>query len=105
MFDRVKDLFKDAPELLLEFKDFLPETVPPAQPGGLVGILPQPITGPGVPGTFPLPEPSSVEKGAKQPSRRRKRPEKEPVAPQKPAGRVSRLPQQALGRLSHMPVI
>lgn len=78
-------LFKDAPDLMDEFKDFLPEAAPPAQPAGVVGILPQPMAGPGVSGSFPPPEPSSAEKGAKQPSRRRKR-EKEPVVPQKPSG-------------------
>ena len=77
-------LFKDAPDLMDEFKDFLPgEAAPPAQPSGLVGILPQPTTGPGVPGAFPPPEPASAEKGAKTQNRRRKRAEKEPVAPPK----------------------
>ena len=47
-------LFKDAPDLMDEFKDFLPEAVPPQHPAGLVGILPQPTTGPGMPGTHTL---------------------------------------------------
>ena len=79
-------LFKDAPDLMDEFKDFLPEVVPPSHHAGLVGILPQPTTGPGMPGSFPLPEPSSTEKGTKQQPKRRKRPDKEPVVPPKAGG-------------------
>ena len=54
-------LFKDAPDLMAEFKDFLPEAAPPAHPAGLVGILPQPTTGPGMPGSFAPPEPPAPE--------------------------------------------
>ncbi len=83
-------LFKDAPDLMDEFKDFLPEAVPPMHQLGLVGILPQPATGPGVPGSFAPPEPPAVEKSTKPQNKRRKRPEKEPAAPPKAAGgRVS----------------
>jgi histone deacetylase complex regulatory component SIN3 len=38
----VQGLFKDAPDLLREFKDFLPENEGIAGPSGVVGILPQP---------------------------------------------------------------
>ena len=38
----VQGLFKDAPDLLSEFKDFLPEIDRNAVPSGVVGILPQP---------------------------------------------------------------
>ncbi|KAH9944008.1 uncharacterized protein BXZ73DRAFT_86987 [Epithele typhae] len=86
VYAQVQMLFKDAPDLMDEFKDFLPEAVPPSHPAGLVGILPQPMAGPGVPGPFAHPEPSASDKGSKPQSRRRKRPEKEPVPPPKAAG-------------------
>ncbi len=78
---------------MAEFKDFLPEAAPPlnANPPGMVGILPQPPAGAGMPsGSFAQVEPPAAEKSAKTQNRRRKRPEKEPVAPPKAAsGRVS----------------
>ena len=82
-------LFKDAPDLMDEFKDFLPEAVPPIHPPGVVGILPQPTTGPGMPGSFAPPEPPAAEKSTKpQNKRSRKRPD--PAPPPKAAGgRVS----------------
>ncbi|KAI8981231.1 hypothetical protein BD414DRAFT_492058 [Trametes punicea] len=87
VYAQVQMLFKDAPDLMDEFKDFLPEAAaPPAHPAGLVGILPQPTAGPGMPGSFVQPEPLQADKAAKTQSRRRKRPEKEPAAPQKAAG-------------------
>ncbi|KAI0673570.1 hypothetical protein C8Q78DRAFT_1067868 [Trametes maxima] len=87
VYAQVHMLFKDAPDLMDEFKDFLPEAAgPSSQPVGLVGILPQPTTGPGMPGTFSQPEPAPAEKSTKPTNRRRKRAEKEPVAPQKAAG-------------------
>ena len=93
-------LFKGAPDLMDEFKDFLPDAIPPAQPTGMIGILPQPVTGPGVPGSLPPTESSSADKGAKASNRRRKRPEKEPVAPQKQVGgRVRRRNHRDLERL------
>ncbi|KAJ2986167.1 hypothetical protein NUW54_g9879 [Trametes sanguinea] len=86
VYAQVQMLFKDAPDLMDEFKDFLPEaSAPPGPPAGLVGILPQPTAGPGVPGSFGPPEPAQAEKAVKTQSRRRKRPEKEPAAPAKPA--------------------
>ncbi|KAI9057085.1 hypothetical protein FKP32DRAFT_1584352 [Trametes sanguinea] len=86
VYAQVQMLFKDAPDLMDEFKDFLPEaSAPPGPPAGLVGILPQPTAGPGVSGSFGPPEPAQAEKAAKTQSRRRKRPEKEPAAPAKPA--------------------
>ena len=85
-------LFKDAQDLMDEFKDFLP--LPPGEVAaaqhGMVGILPQPTTGPGMPGSFAQAETPAAEKSAKPANRRRKRPEKEPAVPQKAAGgRVS----------------
>ncbi|KAI0375440.1 hypothetical protein BV20DRAFT_960592 [Pilatotrama ljubarskyi] len=94
VYAQVQMLFKDAPDLMAEFKDFLPEaSAPPTHPAGLVGILPQPTAGPGVPGTFGQPELAQADKSAKQPNRRRKRPEKEPAATQKTAG--GRAPKRA----------
>ena len=87
VYAQVQMLFKDAPDLMDEFKDFLPEAAaPPTHPAGLVGILPQPTAGPGMPGSFGQPDSAQAEKTTKQPTRRRKRPEKEPAAPQKTAG-------------------
>ncbi|KAI0718857.1 hypothetical protein C8T65DRAFT_637162 [Cerioporus squamosus] len=86
VYAQVQMLFKDAPDLMDEFKDFLPEAVPPMHPAGLVGILPQPTTGPGMPGSFAPPEPPAAEKSTKPQNKRRKRPEKEPAAPPKAAG-------------------
>ncbi|TFK94930.1 hypothetical protein K466DRAFT_475201 [Polyporus arcularius HHB13444] len=86
VYAQVQMLFKDAPDLMDEFKDFLPEAVPPMHQLGLVGILPQPATGPGVPGSFAPPEPPAAEKSTKPQNKRRKRPEKEPAAPPKAAG-------------------
>ncbi|KAI0324037.1 hypothetical protein GY45DRAFT_1314444 [Cubamyces sp. BRFM 1775] len=86
VYAQVQMLFKDAPDLMDEFKDFLPEAAaPPTHPAGLVGILPQPTAGPGMPGSFGQPDSTQAEKTTKQPTRRRKRAEKEPAAPQKTA--------------------
>lgn len=83
-------LFKDAPDLLAEFKDFLPEAVPPGMGG--VAILPQPPNaswGPGEssPPSMPAKKPAATNK------RNRKRPEKEatPVPPPKPVATASRV--------------
>ena len=78
-------LFKEAPDLMQEFRDFLPEAFgPSAQQVGLVGILPQP---PSPWGQADGPPSTSNEKGTKAPSRRRKRVgDKEPAATQKAAG-------------------
>lgn len=75
-----------------EFRDFLPEAFgPSAQQAGLIGILPQPPNTPSPWGQVDGPSSTSNEKGAKAPSRRRKRVgDKEPVGTQKAAGgRVS----------------
>ncbi|KAI0778618.1 hypothetical protein BD413DRAFT_510540 [Trametes elegans] len=92
VYTQVHVLFKDAPDLMDEFKDFLPEAAGPStHPAGLVGILPQPTTGPGMPGSFGQPEPSPAEKPTKPQNRRRKRADKEPAAPQKGAsGRAAK---------------
>ncbi|KAH9858239.1 hypothetical protein C2E23DRAFT_718829 [Lenzites betulinus] len=87
VYAQVHILFKDAPDLMDEFKDFLPEAAGPSthsQP--FIGILPQPTAGPGMSGSGGQPEPSAPEKGAKTQSKRRKRAEKEPAAPQKASG-------------------
>ncbi|CDO73182.1 hypothetical protein BN946_scf185007.g237 [Trametes cinnabarina] len=87
VYAQVQMLFKDAPDLMDEFKDFLPEAAaPPTHPAGLVGILPQPTAGPGVPGSFGQPDAAQTEKATKTQSRRRKRPEKEAAPPAKSAG-------------------
>ncbi|EIW64077.1 uncharacterized protein TRAVEDRAFT_32917 [Trametes versicolor FP-101664 SS1] len=91
VYAQVQMLFKDAPDLMDEFKDFLPEaTGPAAHLQGVVGILPQPTAGPRIPGSFTTHEaPQPTEKSTKTQSRRRKRPEKEPAAPPKgPGGRA-----------------
>ncbi|EMD41871.1 hypothetical protein CERSUDRAFT_42152 [Gelatoporia subvermispora B] len=80
VYAQVQMLFKDAPDLMAEFKDFLPEAMPPAaQQAGLASILPQNA---GTTSAWTAVEgtPTTVEK-AKPSSRRRKRgPEKEPAA-------------------------
>ncbi|KDR85669.1 hypothetical protein GALMADRAFT_234672 [Galerina marginata CBS 339.88] len=86
VYVQVQMLFKDAPDLLAEFKDFLPDAVP----GGLlpsgVAILPQP--GPSSWGQGDSSPPSLPAKKPSQASKRsRKRPaEKDstPVPPPKP---------------------
>ena len=78
MYAQVQTLFKDAPELLEEFKDFLPEILggPVPTPTGLVGIPSQP--------SGPWNQETLQEKAGKGGARRKKRgAEKE--APQKTA--------------------
>ncbi|TFK41885.1 histone deacetylase complex, SIN3 component [Crucibulum laeve] len=48
VYPQVQMLFRDAPDLLAEFKAFLPEAVAGAAAAGGIAILPQPL-GPGVP--------------------------------------------------------
>ncbi|KAI0066497.1 hypothetical protein BV25DRAFT_1868189 [Artomyces pyxidatus] len=80
VFVQVQVLFKDADDLLGEFKDFLPEIIgASAPPGGLVGILPHPH---GPSGSM-WNQDSSVPKPSAASSRRRKREAKESVAPSK----------------------
>ncbi|KAG5647682.1 hypothetical protein DXG03_008405 [Asterophora parasitica] len=86
VYVQVQLLFKDAPDLLAEFKDFLPEAVPGGVGQGPV-ILPQPVVGPGLPApAWTQPEvqlSSPADKGTKRvavPSKRKKRvAEKEPT--------------------------
>lgn len=88
----VQGLFKDAPDLLAEFKDFLPEITGQAAPSGVVGILPQPAGGPGVAGPSTWGADSATadrDKASKKPiaplKRRRKPVEKDTTpAPQPP---------------------
>ncbi|RDB29628.1 Paired amphipathic helix protein pst1 [Hypsizygus marmoreus] len=91
VYVQVQHLFKDAPDLLAEFKDFLPDAGPAVsgQPGP--AILPQPLAS-SSPATWSQPEAASpVDKGTKKvaaPSKRKRRVvEKEvtPVPPAKPA--------------------
>lgn len=83
----VQGLFKDAPDLLAEFKDFLPEITGQAAPSGVVGILPQPPGGPGVNSSpWSADAPGGVDRSDKAgkkpipPLKRRKKPiEKDPT--------------------------
>lgn len=88
----VQGLFKDAPDLLAEFKDFLPEITGQPAPSGVVGILPQPAGGPGVAGPSTWGADSDRDKASKKPiaplKRRRKPVEKDTTPappPPKPA--------------------
>ncbi|KAF8640768.1 hypothetical protein AX17_000418 [Amanita inopinata Kibby_2008] len=84
---QVQLLFKDAPELLAEFKDFLPEAASAAPGQNNVVILPQP-GGPLGPATgwnqqdMPAPSPAAVpNKKAVQAAKRRKRPAEKDATP------------------------
>ncbi|KAH9937360.1 uncharacterized protein B0H18DRAFT_970211 [Fomitopsis serialis] len=82
VYAQVQMLFKDAPDLMQEFRDFLPEAFgPSAQQVGLVGILPQPPNPSSPWGQADGPPSTSADKSTKAPSRRRKR-----VAEKEPAG-------------------
>ncbi|KAI0931347.1 hypothetical protein AcW2_000258 [Taiwanofungus camphoratus] len=87
VYAHVQMLFKDAPDLMDEFKDFLPASMAPAgEHAGWVEIQPHPIGGPipFVPDEAQAPAP---EKATKAPNRRRKRaPEKEAAGTQKTTG-------------------
>ncbi|PCH34038.1 hypothetical protein WOLCODRAFT_94711 [Wolfiporia cocos MD-104 SS10] len=90
VYAQVQMLFKEAPDLMNEFRDFLPDLAGPStQPVGLVDILPHPQGGPSA---WPQAEapPPPPDKAAKPPARRRKRaPEKDATGQQKNAtGRV-----------------
>ncbi|KAH8099312.1 hypothetical protein BXZ70DRAFT_943231 [Cristinia sonorae] len=104
VFAQVSMLFKNAPDLMEEFKDFLPEAMGPgAQHTGLIGIMPHP-TGPGWdPAGGPSPMVDGGEKAAKvPPSRRRKRAaDKEPVAPPPQKAGTGRATKRA--KLNHKP--
>ncbi|KAF5385000.1 hypothetical protein D9615_001214 [Tricholomella constricta] len=91
VYVQVQILFKDAPELLAEFKDFLPEAIAPG-PGQGPAILPQPVTGPGQ--AAPAWTQSEVQlsspadKGTKKvtvPSKRKKRVAEKETTPIPPA--------------------
>lgn len=95
VYAQVARLFRDAPDLMEEFKDFLPDAlghtiqVPAA---GLVGIMPHPAAQ-GSTSTWDVPDASTsgIEKPVKPPARRRKR------AADKDA---NALPKAATGRVS-----
>ncbi|EKM61386.1 uncharacterized protein PHACADRAFT_134990 [Phanerochaete carnosa HHB-10118-sp] len=76
VYAQVARLFRDAPDLMEEFKDFLPEALGHSiQPqSGLVGIMPHPAA-PTSPPTWDLPDAplTGMEKATKAPNRRRKR--------------------------------
>lgn len=80
-------LFKDAPDLMNEFKDFLPDAMnPPSTHTGLVGILPNPAGGSGTSASWAQGEgPSTGGEKSKSGSRRRKRPNEKDPPPVPPA--------------------
>ncbi|KAI0078868.1 hypothetical protein K474DRAFT_1770646, partial [Panus rudis PR-1116 ss-1] len=88
VFAQVSVLFKDAPDLMQEFKAFLPEAIgPSAQQGGLIGIMPHPTAGPSTATWDQAESASNAGDKTKAPTRRRKRGvEKEPPAPVKNVG-------------------
>jgi paired amphipathic helix protein Sin3a len=97
---QVQMLFKDAPDLLSEFKDFLPQVLDMGStPSGSVGILPQTGgIGPGAPGSSSWGHgdggSSSLDKAKKliAPLRRKKRPaEKEPTPAPSARGTTNRV--------------
>lgn len=97
-------LFKNAPDLMEEFKDFLPEAMGPgAQHTGLIGIMPHPAGPGGAQGWDSAAGPAATAEGDKAmkapASRRRKRAaDKEPPPPPQQkagTGRVNRLSQVA----------
>jgi paired amphipathic helix protein Sin3a len=76
---QVQVLFKDAPDLLSEFKDFLPEVSMALSQSGAVGILPQPTSGPGVPAPWVDGGDKSGKKAQLPPKKRRKEKETTPA--------------------------
>lgn len=76
-------LFKNAPDLMNEFRDFLPEVVGPSQ-HGLMSIMPHPSGSSWNPNAD---SPSMDTDKPKGKGRRKRMPEKEPVV-QKAGGRV-----------------
>lgn len=85
-------LFKNAPDLMEEFRDFLPDAMGHrALHAGLIGIMPHPSAGPPPPGNWDQgteTPPTNVEKP--KASRRRKRQDKDiPVVQKVTTGRVS----------------
>ncbi|KAL4269176.1 Transcriptional regulatory protein Sin3-like protein [Pleurotus pulmonarius] len=99
VYVQVQMLFKDAPDLLAEFKDFLPEVgVGGALGSNAIGLMPAP----GHPDS-PWAQPSAADKSKKripgvQPKRKRRTAEKEPTPvpvplPPKPAQNRSKKPK------------
>uniref|UniRef100_A0A0W0G4L7 Putative histone deacetylase complex, SIN3 component n=1 Tax=Moniliophthora roreri TaxID=221103 RepID=A0A0W0G4L7_MONRR len=98
VFAQVSALFKDAPDLLAEFKDFLPEAVP----GFQGGVPQQSLAGSG---SMPwsqgdISAPGSPPKKAAQVPKRKKRVEKEPT-PVPPAKAVAPSRQTKRPKHSH----
>jgi paired amphipathic helix protein Sin3a len=85
VYAQVQVLFKDAPELLEEFKAFLPDVmgVHAGPQPGFVGVLPQPPGGAVVNGSQWGPvETASATGSAKAPAKRKKKPAEEvPIPP------------------------
>ncbi|KAF8140489.1 hypothetical protein EV363DRAFT_1152523 [Boletus edulis] len=80
VYAQVQVLFKDAPELLAEFKDFLPEaSMAFAAPGGVASILPQPTLGPAHSAQWSDMDKDKIGKKplVAPPKKRRKAPEKD----------------------------
>lgn len=89
-------LFKNAPDLMEEFRDFLPEAMGHGSlHAGLIGIMPHPTAGPPPSSTWDQgteTPPANAEK-PKAPRRRKRGPEKEtPVVQKVATGRVSGIP-------------
>ena len=74
VYMHVQGLFKDAPELLSEFKDFLPENEGTGVPSGVVGILPQPPGAPGANGSSWGQSDNAVSSGIEPPEKAIKKP-------------------------------
>ncbi|KAG0702743.1 hypothetical protein DFH29DRAFT_920208 [Suillus ampliporus] len=91
VYVQVQVLFKDAQDLLSEFKDFLPEASMALGHSGAVGILPQPTSGPGVPAPWVDAGDKSGKKAQLPSKKRRKVPEKEST----PAPAVRTVPSRA----------
>ncbi|KDQ63138.1 hypothetical protein JAAARDRAFT_119201 [Jaapia argillacea MUCL 33604] len=93
VYVQVQMLFRDSPELMREFKDFLPEVSGPQAPGS-IGILPQlqggpPLAAPSWSQQDPPPAPSDkLDNKAKAPPKRRKRPVEKETTPA-PAPKVT----------------
>ncbi|KAG1749753.1 uncharacterized protein EDB91DRAFT_1109482 [Suillus paluster] len=91
VYVQVHGLFKNAPDLLSEFKDFLPEASMALGHSGVVGILPQPTSGPGVPAPWVDAGDKNGKKAQLPLKKRRKAPEKETT----PAPAVRTVPSRA----------
>ncbi|KAG8219608.1 hypothetical protein J3R82DRAFT_562 [Butyriboletus roseoflavus] len=97
VYAQVQLLFKEAQDLLAEFKDFLPEaSIAFAGPGGVASILPQPTVGPGVPAQWSDIDKDKIGKKplVSAPKRRRKGPEKDTTPVPSSRSTVSRAKKQ-----------